>query len=78
MHNHTKNTPFVQVLIRTLNIAVVCISLKVCVYTQLWRALYVHEYGSWKRERILCVFLKNERDHMLTYYGHKMPPTFKE
>jgi hypothetical protein len=60
-----------------LNIAVVYISLKVYVYIQLWRALYVHEYGSWKRERILCLFLKNERDLMLTY-GHKMPPTFKE
>ncbi len=76
-HNHTKNTPFVQVLIRILNIAVVYISLKVYVYIQLWRALYVHEYGSWERERILYLFLKNERDLKLTY-GHKMPPTFKQ
>jgi hypothetical protein len=60
-----------------LNIADVYISLKVYVYIQLWRALYVHEYDSRKRERILCLFLKNERDLTLTY-GHKMPPTFKE
>jgi len=41
-----------------LNIGVVYTSLKVCVHTQLWRALYVHEYGSWKRESTLCLFLK--------------------